>query len=103
MALAWLKSGMFGRRQDPDADAQRVLDELASHALTLSHARHISAQKAQDIGLRVRMLERSQELQEAVLTVHHATIQTFSATAATKIVENHLGVAQIQAVQLAGP
>lgn len=100
MAESWLKTGMFAGRSDPAGDATKVLGELADHALTLSHARHISAQKAEELGLCVEMLEDDQDLQEAVLTVHHATIQTFASTPAIKIIENHLGVASIQSVQL---
>jgi membrane-bound ClpP family serine protease len=95
MVKAWLESGMFEGEPDASARADRVLSELADHALTLSHARHISAQKAMDLGINVDMLEKDQELQEAVLSVHHACVQTVAETPAFKIIENHNGVAFI--------
>ncbi len=43
-------------------------------------------------------LEASQDLQDAVLTVHHATMHTFQGPA-VKIVENHLGRAYVKIAQ----
>lgn len=94
----WLKTGMFDGDVDAEVKAKAIIDELGSHALTLSHARHISAEKAKSLGITVVDLEQDQELQDAVLSVHHALIQTLSATPACKIIENHLGVANIQTV-----
>jgi hypothetical protein len=100
MVKAWLINGIFAGAPDTDAKADRVLQELGDHALTLSHARHISLEKARDIGLKVLALEDDQQLQDAVLTVHHAFVQTLTATGAIKIIENHNGVAFINTVQL---
>jgi len=95
----WLSSGMF--RDDPDKDTkiQKVWDELGSHALTLSHNRHISADRCHGLGLKVIMLEDNQELQDAVLSVHHATMLTLDKTGAAKIIENHMGRAYIKLAQ----
>lgn len=97
----WLKTGMFKDREDPESAAQSVLDELGSHAKTYSHARHISAKRASQLGIEVTMLEDDSELQEAVLSVHHAYIQTLTETPAFKIIENHNGIAFISSAQLA--
>lgn len=78
---------------------ESVVRELADHALNLNHARHISMAKAREIGLKVAALEDDQEMQDAVLSVHHATIHTLSSTNAFKIIENHIGTAFIQSVQ----
>ncbi|UFU05490.1 SDH family Clp fold serine proteinase [Ruania halotolerans] len=94
----WLMTGMFSDRPDPERDAERVITELGDHALTLSHDRHISAAKATSLGLEVEMLESDEELQEKVLTVHHACAQTLASTPAFKIVENHEGVSYITSV-----
>ncbi len=99
----WLETGMFRRRKTKTADAKRVIDELADHALTLSHARHISADKARDIGLRVVSLERDQNLQDAVMSLHHACIQTLQDSMAVKMIENQLGVAFIQSIRQVQP
>lgn len=96
MAKDWLTSGMFAGDNNADQKADRIISELGDHALTKSHARHISMKNARRIGLRVTALEDDGILQEAVLTVHHAFIQTLSGTQAFKIIENQNGVAFIQ-------
>ncbi|HEX5449168.1 MAG TPA: hypothetical protein VFW85_03840 [Gaiellaceae bacterium] len=55
-----------------------------------SHGRPIRLPELQEIGLRVRHLGDDDALQDAVLSVYHATAISFGG-AATKIVENHLG------------
>jgi len=99
MVKAWLVNGMFAGDKDAKKKADRVLQELGDHALTLSHARHISLQKAKEIGLKVVALEDDQKLQNAVLTVHHVFVQTLTATPAFKIIENHNGIAFINTVK----
>lgn len=99
MVKDWLTTGMFKDRSDPLGDAVAVIRELGSHALTLSHSRHISAEKAKAHGIEVFDLESDPKLQEAVLTLHHACIQTMSETPAFKIIENQEGVNFISAVK----
>ncbi|MBZ5522452.1 MAG: S49 family peptidase [Acidobacteriia bacterium] len=99
MVTDWLVTGMFRDEPNPADSAKKVLNELGSHALTLSHARHISLKRAQDLGLKVTPLESNAELQDAILSVHHACIQTLTETPALKIIENHEGVAFISTVR----
>src|SRR5437667_11412407 len=51
MVTDWLVTGMFKNEVKPAECAKKVLDELGSHALTLSHARHISLERALAMGL----------------------------------------------------
>jgi len=99
MVKEWLMTGMFQGDAQAQAKTQRVLDELADHAFTLSHARHISLAKAQDLDLKATPLEDDQELQDAVLAVHHACVQTLTGTGAFKLIENHKGIAHILTAQ----
>jgi hypothetical protein len=99
MVTDWLVSGMFKDEARPAEVAKKVVEELGNHALTLSHARHISLQRAQEMKLKVTALESDPDLQDAILTVHHACIQTLTETPAIKIIENHMGVAFISSVQ----
>ncbi len=96
MVSEWLRKVMFKEDESPDEIISRIVDELSDHAFTKSHARHLSAEKCRSIGLKVRMMEEDQELQDAILSVHHACIHTLSSTDAFKIIENHNGVAFIQ-------
>ena len=99
MVTEWLVSGMLKDEPLPAEAARKVVQELGSHALTLSHSRHISMEKALSMGLKVTALESDQKMQEMVLTVHHACVQTLTDTPATKIIENQMGVAFIPSVQ----
>lgn len=94
----WLQTGMFKARSDKAAASKKVLDELADHALTLSHSRHISLSKAKGLGIVVTELESDPKLQDLVLAVHHSCTQTLTETGAFKIIENHNGVAVISVV-----
>lgn len=99
MTREWLQTGMFDAEQNPGYKIDNILKELGDHALTKSHARHLSIERCHDIGLKVGALEEGDELQDAVLSLHHACMLTFSATPAFKIVENHLGIAFIKITQ----
>ena len=101
VAERWLRECMFDGEATAAADAKRIIDELSDHALTKSHARHYSAEQARNLGVKVAQLEDDQDLQDAVLSVHHSVIQTLDATGAYKVVENQDGIAYIQQVQTA--
>lgn len=91
MVKQWLENGMFNGRTNPAGDAASVVDQLADHSTTLSHARHFSADECVAMGLDIEMLEADQILQDLVLIVHHAAMHALSATGTLKIIENHLG------------
>lgn len=95
-----LISGMFKDDYDAQDKTDRVVEALADHALTLSHDRHISLERAREMGIKVMALEDDDRLQDLVLTIHHACIQSLSATSAIKLIENHRGVAFIQSVEM---
>lgn len=76
--------------------ASQILKEFSDHKTNKSHSRHISKQKCKEIGLVVDDMEDDNELQDLILTTHHAFMHTFSNSQASKIVENHLGVAYVE-------
>lgn len=94
---------MFSKSENPEADAARVVEYLSSHNNTYSHARHIHIDDLKMIGVNVIELEdldnnkigECRDLQDCVLTIHHAYMNVFAQTAAIKIVENHQGSAMI--------
>lgn len=92
----WLVSGMFDGDENAHNKADYIVSELGDHALNKAHARHISGDRAAGLGLKIEFLEGDQELQEAVLSVHHACILTLTVTTSTKLIENQNGVAHIQ-------
>lgn len=99
----WLETGMFAGDADAAAKAKVIVAELGSPQIQKVHDRHVPATKAQALGIKVELLEDAKELQDAVLTVHHAFIHTLTATPACKIIENQENVAHIQAVALQVP
>lgn len=99
MTREWLQTGMFASEQNSDDKINNIIKELGDHALTKSHARHLSIERCRDIGLKIKTLEENDKFQDAVLSLHRACMLTFSATRAFKIVENHLGIAFIKVTQ----
>lgn len=53
-----------------------------------SHSRHFTYDDCVKMGLNVLRLEDDQDLQELVLSIHHAFILTLDGSNATKIIEN---------------
>ncbi|MBD3359267.1 MAG: S49 family peptidase [Candidatus Buchananbacteria bacterium] len=94
-----LANRMLKEEENKDEIISKIIEELASHSITLSHSRHLSAKKCNDMGLNIEKLEDNQNFQDAVLTVHHIFMHTLTSTPAFKIIENHLGVAYIQSMQ----
>lgn len=99
MVTKWLETGMFDGMDNRAELAKAVVDNLMSAELTKTHARHINAVKAREFGLIVRDLEDDHDLQNLVLTVHHACTITLEGTPAYKLIENQNGNAYIQMVQ----
>lgn len=98
MVSEWLKNNMFANDGDKDSKVGKIISFLGSHNATLSHSRHIHMKELQDIGLVIKEMEQDQELQDRILSVHHATIISITQTQSTKIIENNLGKAFIQSV-----
>ncbi len=97
-----LKRCMFARdtARVSSRKIRTTLNMLGKQANSKSHARHINPDVAKSLGLNIVALEDDQELQDLVLTLHHAYTHTLSQTSATKIIENHLGVAHVNQVQV---
>lgn len=91
----WLIENMFHGEPNSENKAKSVVDYIGSHALTLSHSRHIHRDDLTSLGLKILDLESDQRLQDLVLSIHHSTIITFSSTKAAKIIENQNGISFI--------
>jgi len=91
----WLDSNMCnGNNQLRD----KILKEFSDHETNKSHARHISREKCKQIGVTIIDMEADNDLQDLILTTHHAFMHTFSSSLAYKIVENQLGIAYIESL-----
>lgn len=88
----WLREGMFAGDANADQIASQIKDELIKKGHKYNHSAHVSIEQCKELGLKIVALEDNGDLQDTVLTVHHAFMHTFSqATKCVKIVENHNG------------
>jgi hypothetical protein len=85
----WLGTYMFAGA--PGAQAQDIAAWLGDFNEHKTHGRPIGIALAQAKGLKVTALEDDQRLQEAVLSVFHATMVTFQGTHCLKLIENQNG------------
>jgi len=99
MVTEWLLSGMLTGIDNAEEKANTIIEELGNHSLNKSHARHLSAEKCNSMGLKITKLEDDPKIQDAVLSIHHICIHTLTSTNAFKIIENHNGIAFIQSEQ----
>lgn len=94
---------MFEDEKNKEDLANKVVNELASHQKTYSHSRHIHLDECRKLNIKVKALEDFEhekiedcnDLQDCVLTIHHANMQSLSNSNAVKIIENHNGNAMI--------
>ncbi|MBA4026792.1 MAG: serine protease [Cyanobacteria bacterium DS3.002] len=115
LSRSWLENNMFAGelvkdRAAASAKIEGIVNYLASHENTKTHARHISANKAKELGLNIVELEslrptdaeslENAGMQDALLSLHHAFILSFQVAPAVKIVENQLGKSVVTNVQL---
>lgn len=93
MVSEWLLNNMCA---GDAGKVKTIMETFADHRKQKSHARHISKKECETSGLKIISLEDDQELQDFVLTAHHAFMHSFAHTHAVKIIENHLGNAYIE-------
>ena len=84
----WLGTCMFNALEDA-SKIEHIVQQLNNHKDTKAHGRHFDVQKCREIGLNITDLESDSELQDRVLSIHHAYMLTFNNTTAEKIIENH--------------
>lgn len=93
MVFEWLK---FNMCDGDEAKAKEIIKTFSDHSKHKAHARHISVNECKSAGLIMTDLEDNQDLQDAVLTTHHAFMHTFSNTLCVKIIENQNGIAYVE-------
>jgi hypothetical protein len=94
----WLAQYMFLRYPNKEEKAKDAADYFADYEIHQSHSLGIDREQAREHGVIIDDLESNQDLQDAVLTVHHATMHTLQGPA-VKIVENHIGHAYVKLTQ----
>ncbi len=98
MVTEWLSTGMFKDDENPLKKSREVMERLTNYKELKSHSRPLPPDRCRNMGLNIQLLEDDEDLQEAILSVHHACILTLSSTDAYKIIENHTGKAYIPVI-----
>ena len=91
-----LQQYMFSDHTDPATDAKNTADWFGNAEEFKSHGRPVRRDEAREHGIKIVDLEEDQELQDLVLSVHHAITLTLNGTPTTKLIENHLGRAWLK-------
>ena len=102
LVIGALEAHMF--HGEPDA-AQKAADAAAWFGDAeefLSHGRPVRREAAREHGIKVHDLEDDGELQDAVLSVHHATLITMTNTPVSKLIENDRGNRWVVSMQQLG-
>lgn len=84
-----LKYSMF--KGDNQELVDKIIFELVSGEATKNHSRNLSPEKCKEIGLKIKYIEYDEELQDLILSIHHACILYFNSTKSCKIYINHRG------------
>ena len=87
----WLRHGMLSGSSDPDTAVAQAVKQLMDYGGTSAHAHHFLIDKCISIGLKITDFDKDPELQDAIVSVHHAFMATFARDKAIKIVENSPG------------
>ena len=85
----WLGTCMFDRNNFEDVKRiNKIKERLNEHDNSKNHGRHLNIDFCKEIGLNVKAMEDDSQLQDAILSVHHAFMITLDSTAAVKIIES---------------
>jgi len=82
-----LAAHMLSDHTDPQKDAAEAADWFGDAERLLSHGRPVRRDEARDHHIKVNDLEADPELQDLVLSVHHASMLTLAGTPTAKLVE----------------
>ena len=96
MVAGWLERYMLSEEVSAKDKAEIIANWFADYESFNSHGRRVGREQARKVGVKVSDLEDNGDLQDAVLSVHHATMHTFASTSALKIIENHHGRAWVR-------
>lgn len=91
MVRQWLKENMASGEANPESAAESIMNELMNYAGQSGHGQHYLAGVCKSMGLKIVDIESDQNVQEDVLSVHHAYIATFARTGTIKLIENANG------------
>ncbi|CAN5238158.1 S49 family peptidase [soil metagenome] len=102
----YLSEHMFANKSTAQKNrlSKAAADFFGDDTIHIAHGRGIGRDQLEALSLVVEPLEANDDLQDAVLSVHHAYMHTFAANpSVSKIVENQLGRAVVKSQMLVPP
>ncbi len=94
--LEQLQKTMFKGDRNAKDKAKKIVKALTAYRANKGHNRHIHYEDCEKMGLKVERIERDQEFQDLILTVHHCYMHALMNTPSFKIIENHRGIAFVK-------
>ena len=91
----WLRGNMLNGEAEGSEKVEKIIETLCDHRSSAMHNRHFSSQQLSDLGLKIEMMEDDDDLQDLILTVHHAFMISFQKSGSVKIIENDRGACWI--------
>lgn len=93
----WLETCMFDKNDK--GTVTEIVKKLNEHDDSKTHGRHYSIDFCKNIGLKILAMEDDNELQDAILSVHHSYMITMTGTDVGKIIESQNGKAFVSHVR----
>lgn len=86
----WLATGMFADEQNAKTKASNLVRKyLNNHKTSKTHDRHFSMEKCKTFGLKIYEMENDNELQNLILSIHHAALLSIEIANSLKLIESH--------------
>lgn len=89
MMEEWLTANMFSQVARPKSKVKKAVDFLCDHSTSVMHNRHFSHTDLEKVGLEIELMEDNDELQDAILTLHHLYMITFQRAQVVKLIESN--------------
>ena len=91
----WLMTNMFSEDSAADEKVEDILNLLCDHWASAMHNRHFSHSDLCDKGMKIKLMEDDDDLQDKILTLHHAFMITFQKSSVAKAIESSNGARRI--------
>lgn len=87
----WLRDNMYSDDSDADQKVEGILNLLCDHKASAMHNRHFSYKMLLDKGMKIKLMEEDDNLQDKILTLHHTYMITFQKSSVAKAIESSSG------------
>jgi len=91
-----LRTAMFKDDPDREEKASEVVNVLTNADINKNHSKHLHRKQCEELGLKIKKFEDDQDMQNAILCVHHAYMISLMNADILKIIENHDGISYIR-------